>query len=90
MSKHTSHRRFSIKTKVLTALLAVSLVSLIIFGFIAFNGIAALNSYSVQSSSALGDSAVYDSTIALETQAEQYLLSLVVDQADISARVENM
>jgi phosphoserine phosphatase RsbU/P len=87
MSKHTSHRRFSIKTKVLTAFLAVSIVSLIIFGFIAFNGITALNSYSVQSSSALGDSAVYDSTIALESQAEHYLLSLAVDQADISNNV---
>jgi sigma-B regulation protein RsbU (phosphoserine phosphatase) len=87
MRERKSLRKLGIKTKVLTAFLAVSLASLVIFGFIAFNGIATLNSYSLESSSALGDSAVNDSTIALETQAEQYLLSLAVDQADISNNV---
>ncbi|HSV49177.1 MAG TPA: SpoIIE family protein phosphatase [Candidatus Acidoferrales bacterium] len=87
MRERKSLLKLGIKTKVLTAFLAVSLISLVIFGFIAFNGITALNSYSVESSSALGDSAVNDSTIALETQAEQYLLSLAVDQADISNNV---
>jgi len=84
MTKRRGIRRFSIKTKLLTALLGVSLVSLVIFGFVAFNGIVALNDYSLQSSRSLGESAVTDSTIALETQAENYLLGLATDQADIS------
>lgn len=84
MTKRRGTRRFSIKTKLLTAFLGLSLVSLVIFGFVAFNGILALNDYSLQSSRTLGYSAVTDSTIALETQAENYLLGLAVDQADIS------
>ncbi len=87
MANRKGIRKFSIKTKLLTAFLAVSLVSLIVFGFIAFNGIASLNSYSLQSSQALGDSAVTDSTVALESQAEKYLHSLATDQADISNNV---
>jgi sigma-B regulation protein RsbU (phosphoserine phosphatase) len=84
MTKRRGIRRFSIKTKLLIAFLGLSLVSLVIFGFVAFNGIVALNDYSLQSSRSLGDSAVTDSTIALETQAENYLLGLATDQADIS------
>ena len=57
--KRKSLRKFSIKTKILTAFLGLSLVSLVVFGFIALNGITSLNSYSLQSSHALGDSAVY-------------------------------
>lgn len=93
MSKHRGIRKFSIKTKMLTAFLGLSLVTLVVFGFVAFNGIRSLNDYSLQSSHALGDSAVNDSSIALENQAENYLLSLATDQADISnnvfARVES-
>jgi sigma-B regulation protein RsbU (phosphoserine phosphatase) len=84
MRERRGIRRFSIKTKLLTAFLGVSLVSLVIFGFVAFNGICSLTDYSLQSSRSLGDSAVMDSTIALETQAENYLLGLATDQADIS------
>ncbi len=87
MTKRRGIRRLSIKTKLLIAFLGLSLVSLIVLGFVALNGISSLNNYSVQSSQALGDSAVTDSTVALETQAEQYLLSLATDQADISNNV---
>jgi sigma-B regulation protein RsbU (phosphoserine phosphatase) len=87
MTKHTRLRGLSIKTKLLTAFLGISLISLVLLGFIAFNGINELNAHSMQSSRALGDSAVNDSTVALESQAEHYLHSLAVDQAEISNAV---
>jgi sigma-B regulation protein RsbU (phosphoserine phosphatase) len=79
--------KFSIKTKVTTAFLGLSLFALIVFGIIAFNGITSLNDYSLKSSMALGDSAINDSTVALENQAEAHLLRLAIDQADISDNV---
>ncbi len=84
MNKRKRTHKFSIKTKLLTAFLGLSLVLLIVFGFIGFNSITSLNNYSLQSSKALGDSAVADSTVALKNQAEKYLLSLATGQADIS------
>ena len=88
MKTKRPHRvKFSIKTKLTTAFLGVSLISLVLFGFIALNGITTLNNYSLQSSMTLGDSAVNDSTIALENQAEEHLLRLATDQADISNNV---
>ncbi len=87
MQKRRKPLKFSIKTKMLTAFLGLSLLSLIAFGFIALNGIASLNDYSLQRSRDLGDSAVNDSTVALENQAEKHLLRLAKDQADISNNV---
>lgn len=84
MIKRKNLARFSIKTKLMIAFLGLSLVSLIIVGGIALNGITSLNGYSLQSSQALGDSAVNDSTVALKNQAEKYLLSLATDQAGVS------
>jgi hypothetical protein len=47
-------RKFSIKSKILTAFLGLSLFSHVVFGFITLKGIASLNSYFLQSSQALG------------------------------------
>ena len=47
-------RKFSIKPKILTAFLGLSLVSHVVFGFIALKGITSLNSYFLQRSQALG------------------------------------
>ncbi|NLE03418.1 MAG: serine/threonine protein phosphatase, partial [Crenarchaeota archaeon] len=79
--------KLSIKTKMLTAFLALFIIALIVFGFIALTGISSLNDYSLQSSEALANSAVEDSTIALENQAKEYLLHIVKDQADISNNI---
>ncbi|MFA7079537.1 MAG: SpoIIE family protein phosphatase [Candidatus Bathyarchaeia archaeon] len=79
--------KFSIRTKLLMAFLGLSLVALIVLGFVALNGIATLNSYSLQSSQTLGENAVADSTVALAKQAEEYLLRLALDQADISNNI---
>jgi hypothetical protein len=47
-------RKFSIKSKILTAFLGLSLVSHVMFGFIALKGITSLNSYFLRGSQALG------------------------------------
>lgn len=79
--------KFSIRTKLLMAFLGLSLVALIVLGFVALNGIATLNNYSLQNSQTLGENAVADSTVALAKQAEEYLLRLALDQADISNNI---
>ncbi len=55
--------KFSIRTKLLMAFLGLSLVALIVLGFVALNGIATLNDYSLQNSQTLGENAVADSTV---------------------------
>ena len=51
---------------------------------IAFNNIRGVGDYALESSTSLGDQAVTDSTNALKDQAEEYLLRLPKNQADIS------
>ena len=51
---HKGMRKFSIKSKILTAFLGLSLVSHVVFDSVALKVITSLNSYSFQSSQALG------------------------------------
>lgn len=76
--------KIRIRTKILTVFLALSLISLTLFGYLAINHIKEVGNYALRSSSALGDRAVSNSTNALETQAEEYMLRLAMDQATIS------
>ena len=76
--------RFGMTAKILIVFLALSMVSLAIIGSIAFVTIIGVGDYALESSTSLGKSAVNDSSKALENQAEEYLLRLAKDQADIS------
>ena len=79
--------KIGIKTKILIAFLGLFIISFGLLGYIAFNNIKGVGDYTLQSSTSLGGSAVNDSAEALENQAEEYLLRLANDQADISNTV---
>jgi sigma-B regulation protein RsbU (phosphoserine phosphatase) len=76
--------KLKITGKILLILLGLSLLSLIIFVFIAVSNMAGLGRYALESTTSLGASAVGDSTNALTKQAEEQLLFLAIDQAAIS------
>nr|CBH37968.1 hypothetical secreted protein containing Cache and HAMP domain [uncultured archaeon]CBH39934.1 hypothetical secreted protein containing Cache and HAMP domain [uncultured archaeon] len=79
--------KIGIKTKILIAFLGLFIISFGLLGYIAFNNIKGVGDYTLQSSTSLGGSAVNESAEALENQAEEYLLRLANDQADISNTV---
>jgi sigma-B regulation protein RsbU (phosphoserine phosphatase) len=79
--------KIGIMTKILIAFLGLFIISFGLLGYIAFNNIKGVGDYTLQSSASLGGSAVNDSAEALESQAEEYLLRLANDQADISNTV---
>ena len=79
--------KIGITTKILIVFLGLFIISFGLLGYIAFNNIKGVGDYILQSSASLGGSAVNDSAEALENQAEEYLLRLAKDQADISNTV---
>jgi hypothetical protein len=79
--------KIGIRTKILIAFLGRFIVSFGLLGYIAFNNIKGVGDYTLQCSTSLGGSAVNESAEALENRAEEYLLRLANDQADISNTV---
>jgi sigma-B regulation protein RsbU (phosphoserine phosphatase) len=74
----------SVREKILILFLALSLISLLITGMLAFVTISRIGNYSEQSLSELGQDAVNDSTVALINEAEINLKRLANDQAQIT------
>ncbi len=58
--------KFRIRSKMLLSFLALSLTSILIFGYFSFNALKRTGNYALESSASLGESAIKDSTIALE------------------------
>jgi nitrogen fixation/metabolism regulation signal transduction histidine kinase len=79
--------RLRMGTKVALILLGLSLLTLLLFTYVAFSGMRKLSNHVLQISATLGEHAVTDSTAALRDQAENYLLHLAVDQAAISSAI---
>ena len=76
--------KFTITTKILLALLGLSLISLVIVGYSFLRGLINLGNISEQTSITLGDKAVTDSKEALQAQAEMHLIKLAKNQAALS------
>ncbi len=76
--------KFRIGTKILIALLGLSLISLILFAYIAVNSMMTLGRYALENNDSLGEQAVGDSEKALRAQAEEYLLRTAENQAALS------
>jgi len=76
--------KIRISVKIFLALLGLSFISLILFGYISLKGMKELGRYALESNTSLGNQAVGDSIEALESQAEGYLLQLAGDQAALS------
>jgi len=77
-------KSLSVRQKILVIFLSLSLISLLITGFVAFFTINDIGNYAEQSSLALGGTAVKDSTVALKQAEEDKLLRIALDQADIT------
>ncbi len=75
---------FGLTTKILIVFLALSIVSLVVIGFLAVRNIREVRDYTLKSSTSLGEHAISDSAKALKDQAEEHLLCLAKDQAAIS------
>jgi sigma-B regulation protein RsbU (phosphoserine phosphatase) len=82
--KNETDLRFSVRTKILLLFLALSITTLIVFGFLALTQMENASIYAVDLSNDLGNKASNDSAVALETDAQTSLLTLAKDQAYIS------
>jgi sigma-B regulation protein RsbU (phosphoserine phosphatase) len=76
--------KLGITTKILLALLGLSLFSLIVFGYIAFSKMKEMGQFALKNNLSLGEVAVRDSEEALINQTEEYLVKLAQDQAAIA------
>jgi serine phosphatase RsbU (regulator of sigma subunit) len=77
--------KLSLTTKMLTVFLALSVISLLIVGILAFSNIRDMGSYALESNKALGSSAVEDSTTALRKLGEQMI---EMKARDVASQVE--
>jgi len=73
--------RFRIRTKMLLVLLGISLVPLVVFGYIAQRDIEEVSRYTVKASTAIGDSASTDSAQALENLGAGMIRQQAIDVA---------
>lgn len=86
-------RKFKITTKILLALIALSLCTLVLFGYVVITRMNELGQYALSRNVSLGEKAVSDSKNALIEQSKTHLLKIAQDQAAISnaflEKVEN-
>ena len=86
-------RKFKITTKILLALIALSLCTLVLFGYVVITRMNELGQYALSRNVSLGEKAVSDSKTALIEQSKTHLLKIAQDQAAISnaflEKVEN-
>ncbi len=73
----------SLRTKILLIFLILSIVSLAVTGFVAFQTIGSIGESARMSSTALGKDAVRDSSAALTNATEGYMLRMATDQANL-------
>jgi serine phosphatase RsbU (regulator of sigma subunit) len=73
--------RFRIRTKILLVFLGLSIIPLLLFGYIAFRDIREVSNYVLQSSTTVGNSAASDSAKALEALGAEILRQKATDVA---------
>jgi len=73
--------RFRIRTKMLLVLLGISLIPLIVFGYIARQDIEEVSRYTVKASNAIGERASQDSAKALEDLGAGMIRQKAIDVA---------
>ena len=76
--------KFGLKTKILSILLGLALISLITSAYIAFSGMQKLKNSALRGHKELGKQAIGESKKALTDEAKQNLLRSTIDQAAIS------
>jgi phosphoserine phosphatase RsbU/P len=76
--------RLNLRAKILIVLLGLSVISILITGFFAFTSLTDIGRYAQGSSRSLGENALSDSSAALQATAEEYLVQVATDQANIT------
>ena len=76
--------KIGLSAKILIVFLALPVVSLVVITYFTLSDLRRLGEYASERNLSLGEWAVSNSTNALQNQAEEYLLRLAKDQADIS------
>jgi sigma-B regulation protein RsbU (phosphoserine phosphatase) len=76
--------RMNVRVKILLIFLVLSLISLVVTGFVALIMISDAGALAAKSSTALGREAVNDSSTALIASAEQNLMRIASDQAAVT------
>ncbi|OPX64439.1 SpoIIE family protein phosphatase [Methanoregula sp. PtaB.Bin085] len=76
--------RLNVRAKILLLFLCLSVISLLVTGFVAVSTITGIGNLAGESSVTLGREAVNDSSAALMQSAEQNLLRLASDQASVT------
>jgi signal transduction histidine kinase len=73
--------KWSIATKILVPFLALSVVAIAVFAYVAFTNVAHLGDYAQQTSTSLGNSAIEDSTAHLNSLGEEIISQKARDVA---------
>ncbi|MDD1683531.1 MAG: HAMP domain-containing protein, partial [Methanoregula sp.] len=84
MSTLSFSRHLNVRAKILLLFLGLSVLSLLVTGFVAVYTITGVGNLAESSSTSLGREAVNDSSAALQQSAEQNLLRVASDQAEVT------
>src|SRR5271157_3966987 len=84
MTPISSRSRLNVRAKILIIFLALAVIALLITGYVALFSISDVGKSAENSSLSLGQGAVDDSTIALQTSAEDHLIRIASDQAEVT------
>lgn len=76
--------RLNVRAKILIVFLALVVIALLITGYVALVSISDVGRSAENSSLSLGQEAVDDSTIALQASAEEHLVRIASDQAEVT------
>ena len=77
----TPNPRFRIRTKILLVFLGLSIIPLLVFGYVSFRDIRQISRFVLESSTSVGNSAANDSTRALESLGAEILRQKAIDVA---------
>ncbi len=77
----TPNPRFRIRTKILLVFLGLSIIPLLLFGYVSFRDIRQISRFVLDSSTSVGNSAANDSTRALESLGAEILRQKAIDVA---------
>jgi HAMP domain-containing protein len=77
----TPNPRLRIRTKILLVFLGLSIIPLLLFGYVSFRDIRQISRYVLSSSTSVGNSAANDSTKALESLGAEILRQKAIDVA---------
>ena len=84
MTRIPLRSRFNVRAKILLLFLSLSVIALLVTGYVAFFTISDVGRSAETSSLGLGQEAVDETTTALQVSAEEHLVRIASDQAEVT------